>query len=394
MLSAFSLAEVAEPRVATPTISKTTIVMILMALIGVCTGLYAFYAGHHHMYANTREMPWGILISTYAFFAITSTGLCLLAAISHIFGGNKLAPLANRMVFLSIVTIIAGFSVIGLEIENPHRMLLYNILTPNFTSNIWWMGTLYGMAVGFMFLEFFLILTKKYSLAVTLGVLGALAEVAANTNLGAVFATLSARPFWYGSQLPVYFLASAFMSGAAAIVLFTHLAYKMRGTEMSTDTFEGLQAASKVVALLVFLIGVATAWKFISYYVGGTEEGRIAADSLLSGPLATNFWVFEITIGLVMPLVILVGSRMKSVQAMSTAGLLVLVGQFFQRFDLVTAGQQVPVFSGFNDLPTYFSYIPSTSEFLVTLGGIGVAGAGFLLGERFFGKAFRHSGHH
>jgi molybdopterin-containing oxidoreductase family membrane subunit len=394
MLSAFSLAEVAEPQIATPTISKTTIAMILMALIGVGTGLYAFYAGHHHMYANTREMPWGILISTYAFFAITSTGLCLLAAISHIFGGNKLAPLANRMVFLSIVTIIAGFSIIGLEIENPHRMLLYNILTPNFTSNIWWMGTLYGMAVGFMFLEFFLILTKKFKLAVTLGVLGALAEVLANTNLGAVFATLSARPFWYGSQLPVYFLASAFMSGAAAIVLFTHLAYKMRGTEMSNDTFEGLQAASKVVALLVFLIGVATAWKFISYYVGGTEEGRIAADSLLSGPLATNFWVFEIIIGLVMPLFILVGSRMKSVQAMSTAGLLVLVGQFFQRFDLVTAGQQVPVFSGFNDLPTYFSYIPSTSEFLVTLGGIGVAGAGFLLGERFFGKAFSHSGHH
>ena len=95
-----------------------------------------------------------------------------------------------------------------------------------------------------------------------------------------------------------------------------------------------------------------------------------------------------------MPLLILVGSQMKSLQAMSTAALLVLVGQFFQRYDLVVAGQQVPVFSGYSDLPTYFSYIPSTAEFLVTLGGMGVAGAGFLLGERFFGKAFRHSGHH
>ncbi len=394
MSNAFSLAEVAEPKVATPAISKTTIVMLLLAVIGVGAGAYAFIAGHHHAYANTREMPWGILISSYAFFAITSTGLCLLAAISHIFGGNKLAPLANRMVFLSIVTILAAFTTIGLEIENPHRMLIYNMLTPNFTSNIWWMGTLYGMAVGFLFLEFYLILTKKYKLAVMLGVLGALAEVAANTNLGAVFATLSARPFWYGSQLPVYFLASAFLSGAAAIVLFTHFAYKMRGAEMSKDTFDGLQAASKVVALLLFLIGVATAWKFIAYYVGGTEAGRIAADSLIKGPLSVNFWVFEVIIGLVMPLLILVGSQMRSVQAMSTAALLVLVGQFFQRYDMVVVGQQVPVFSGFNDLPTYFSYIPSTAEFLVTLGGIGVAGAGFLLGERFFGKAFRHSGHH
>jgi len=394
MSNAFSITEVAEPRVATPATSKATIAFILMALAGVSAGLYAFYVGHHHAYANTREMPWGILISTYAFFAITSTGLCLLAAISHIFGGNKLAPLANRMVFLSIVTIIAGFSLIGLELENPWRLAIYNILSPNLTSNIWWMGTLYGMAVGFMFVEFYLILTKNYKMAITLGVLGALAEVAANTNLGAVFATLSSRPFWYGSQLPVYFLTSAFLSGAAATVLFTNLAYKMRGEEMSKDTFEGVQSASKVMVLLVFMIGVATAWKMISYFVGGTEEGRLAASSLMTGPLATNFWVFEVTIGLLFPLVILVGSKMKSVQAMSTAALLILVGQFFQRFDLVVAGQQVPIYLGFNDLPAYFSYIPSAPELLVTLGGMGVAGAGFLLGERFFGKAFRHSGHH
>ena len=380
--------------VATPAISKTTVLFVLMALAGLGAGAYAFITGHHHAYANTREMPWGILISSYAFFAITSTGLCLLAAISHIFGGNKLAPLANRMVYLSIVTIISGFTLIGLELENPWRLAIYNILSPNLTSNIWWMGTLYGMAVGFMFLEFYLILTKKYSLAVALGVMGALAEVAANTNLGAVFATLSARPFWYGSQLPVYFLTSAFLSGAAAIVLFTQFAYKMRGEEMSKDTYEGLQSASKVMALLIFMVGVATAWKFIAYFVGGSEAGRIAAASLLSGPLSTNFWVFEIIIGLVIPMLILVGSGMKSVQAMSTAALMVLVGQFFNRYDLVVAGQLVPVLQGLKDMPTYFSYTPSLAEFMVTLGGLGVTGAGFLLGERFFGKAFRHSGHH
>jgi molybdopterin-containing oxidoreductase family membrane subunit len=390
----FTLAAVAEPRMVTPTINKTTLVFIMMTLVGVGAGLYAFYAGHHHAYANTREMPWGILISSYAFFAITSTGLCLLAAISHIFGGNRLAPLANRMVFLSIVTIIAGFSLIGLELENPHRMLIYNMLTPNLTSNIWWMGTLYGLAVGFMFVEFFFILTGRYKQAITLGVLGALAEVAANTNLGAVFATLSAHPFWFGSQLPVYFLTSAFMTGAAAILLFTHLAYRMRGKEISGDTFAGMQSAGKVLFLTLFLIGVATAWKFIAYFSGGTEAGRIAVMSLLNGPLSTNFWVFEIVIGMFIPMAILAFSQMKNVQAMSTAGLLALVGAFFQRYDLVVAGQQVPQYLGWNDLPVYFSYTPSVYEFLVTLGGLGVVGAGFLLGERFFGQAFHHKGHH
>jgi len=394
MANTFSITDVAEPRVATPAISKATLLFALMVLAGVGAGLYAFYVGHEHAYANTREMPWGILISSYAFFAITSTGLCLLAALSHIFGGNRLAPLANRMVFLSIVTIFGAFAIIGLELENPHRMLLYNMLSPNLTSNIWWMGTLYSLAVGFMFVEFFLILTGRYTQAIALGVMGALAEVAANTNLGAVFATQASHPFWYGSQLPIYFLASAVMTGAAAIILFTHLAYKIRGEEMSEDTFEGVQGAGKVLFVTLFLIGVATAWKFIAYFVGGAETGRIAAMSLINGPLSTNFWVFEITIGLLFPIAVLVISKLKSVQAMSTAALMTLVGAFFQRYDLVVAGQQVPHYLGFDNVPTYLSYVPSAAEFLVALGGFGLVGAGFLLGERFFGRAFRHSGHH
>lgn len=394
MANGFSLAAVAEPKVATPKINMATGIFALLAVAGIAAGLYAFYEGHHHMYNNTREMPWGILISSYAFFAITSTGLCLLAAISHIFGGNKLAPLANRMVWLSIITIIGAFTIIGVEIENPHRMLIYNMLSPNLTSNIWWMGTLYGMAVGFMLLEFYLILNKQYKIAVTLGVLGALAEVAANTNLGAVFATLSGHPFWYGSQLPVYFLCSAFMSGAAAAILFTNMAYRIRNREIDGTTMAGMQSAGKVLTLTLFLICVATAWRFISFFVGGAEGGRVAAMALTSGPLSFNFWVFEILIGLAFPLGLLAMTKLKSAPAMALAAFMTLVGQFFSRYDLVVAGQMVPHFSGWDNLPTYYSYIPSVSELMVTMGGIGVVGATFLLGERFFGRAFDDHGSH
>ncbi len=394
MVNGFSLAAVAEPKVATPKLNMLTGLFALIAVVGISAGLYAFYAGHHVMYNNTRQMPWGILISSYAFFAITSTGLCLLAAISHLFGGNKMAPIANRVVWLSIITIIGAFSLIGVEIENPHRMLIYNILSPNLTSNIWWMGTLYGMAVGFLILEFFLILTKNYKIAVILGVGGALAEVAANTNLGAVFATLAGHPFWYGSQLPVYFLCSAFMSGAAAAIMFTNLAFKIRNREIDATTMAGMKSAAKVLTLTLVLIIVATAWRFISFFVGGAEGGRVAAEALISGPLSFNFWVFEILIGLAIPLGLLLMTKLKSAPAMAFAGFLVLVGQFFSRYDLVVAGQLVPHYAGWDNLPTYFSYIPSVSEMMVTFGGIGVVGACFLLGERFFGRAFDDHGAH
>lgn len=388
MINGFSITKTAEPEVARPGINVLTALFGLLLLAGVATGCYAFLAGHEHVYNNTREMPWGILISTYAFFAITSTGLCLLAAISHVFGGNRLAPLGNRLVWGSIITILSAFAVIGFEIENPHRMLLYNVISPNLTSNIWWMGTLYGLAVGFMLVEFWMIITKQYKMALILGVCGALAEVAANTCLGGVFATLPSRPFWYGGQLPVYFLACAFMSGAAAAILFNHYAVAIRKREMEPAEFNGIQTAGKILLLMLILVSVATFWKMISFYVGGTHAGRTAADALVYGPLSNNFKVFEVTIGLVLPILLLVVTRLKSVPAMSAAALMTLVGMFFARYDMVVAGQIVPQYLGFNDLPKFMHYVPSAGEILVTLGGLGLTGTAFLLGERFFGKAF------
>jgi len=389
-----SMETLAEPTLAKPRINMVLLVCLGIIGVAVATGIYAFVVGHHHVYGVTREIPWGILISTYAFFAITSTGLCLLAALGHSFGGNKLATLGNRAVFLSIVTILAAFLSIGLELESPHRMLLYNIISPNFSSNIWWMGTLYGLAVGCMFVEFFAILTKKWQIALAIGVAGALAEVGANTNLGAVFATLSSRPFWYGAQLPVYFLCSAFMSGAAAIILFTHLSNRMRGSDLDEETFSGLQMAGKVLALTIFLLIVATIWRFISLFVGGNEFARLAAENLLTGPLSMNFWVFETVIGLVLPLFILVGTQMKNVSAMAAASLMALVGAFIQRYDLVVAGQQTPVFYGWDNLPKYLDYIPSLGEMIIVAGAIALCLAGFIAGERLFGKVFTETSQH
>lgn len=365
--------------------------MLALVAIGISAGIYALFVGHHQALGVTREVPWGIAISTYAYLAIISTGLCGLAALSHLFGGNNLAPLANRMVWLSIAAILGAFLVIGLELENVWRMPLGVILYPNPTSNIWWMGTLYGMAVGIMMVELYLIITKKFKLAVILGVCAAVTELFANSNLGSVFASLNARPFWYGSQLPIFFLASAFLSGAAAIVLFTHGSYSLRGEKVSDDSFAALQTAGKVMLLLIFMIGIATGWKFINAFVG-SEAMNDAARLLTQGPLSTSFWVFELGIGLLLPFVLLLLTRLKSIEALSLAALMVLVGQFFSRLNLVVAGQLIPQFSEFEGMPAYHHYAPTGPELAIVMSGIGVLGVCFLIGEYFLGERFRH--HH
>ncbi len=388
------LAESAEPRLATPGMNMATIIFLIITVAGLSCGVLAFIFGHHNIYNNTREMPWGMLISTYAFWAITSTGLCIYAAMSHIFGGTRMGIISNRMVWMSIICIMGAFATIGVEIASPHRMLIYNIISPNPTSNIWWMGTLYGLAVGCMIVEFFGIVTGLAKIALIMGVFGAIAEVLANSCLGGVFATLPARPYWYGAQLPIYFLTSAFLSGAAAAVLFNFLAYKIRGEKMSKAVHLGVKSAGKAMTLVLVLYAVATFWRLISFYVGGSELGRLAADTLISGRLSTNFWLMEVCVGMIIPILLIILSRLENVAMMALAGFLILVGQFVARFDLVAAGQNVPQFLGWDNLPTSFSYVPSIFEFGVIAGSIGVVGFGFLIGERMFGKTFTQKEHH
>ncbi len=370
-----------------PKFNGLLVLTLLCIAAGVGAGIYAQLVGHHHAFANTRDMPWGMLIGVYAYFAIISTGLCLMAAITHVFHIKSLMPLANRMVWLSVICLLGAFTVIGLEIENPWRMPLNLVLTPNVTSNIWWMGTLYGMAMGLLMLELFLIITRRFKIAAMLGLAGAVAEMLANSNLGSVFASLASRPFWYGSQLPIFFLGSALLSGAAAVILFTHYAHKLNGRKMTADTFNGLRVAGKIMGIMLFMILLATGWKFANAYCG-TEELQLAASALVSGPLAKSFWLFEIAVGLVLPFVLLVVSRARSLQALSLAALMILVGQFFSRYNLVVAGVIVPLYAGYDDLPVYLNYAPTISEYLLVVGGLGVVGFGFLVGEKRLGSLF------
>ena len=156
---------------------------------------------------------------------------------------------------------------------------------------------------------------------------------------------------------------------------------------MSEDTFQGLQTAGKIMVLMTFLVALATVWKFANAYCS-TDEMIMAADSLLKGPLSTSFWLFEVCIGLVLPCFILVVSRLNSMHAMSTAALMILVGQFFSRYNLVVSGQIVPNDYGFVGVPQYLSYMPSAAEYLLVIAGIGVVGFGFVLGERYLDSTF------
>ena len=358
----------------------------LFTLVGVAFGVHAMFAGHEHVYGVTREVPWGLMLGAYVFFVVSSTGLCLVSSIGHVFGFEAFKPIAKRSVYLAIATIVAGFLVIAFEIENPWRMAVYNIISPNLSSNIWWMGTLYGAYLFFMLIEFALLQAGKHKTAGMLGLLGVISGVAAHSNLGAVFGLLNGREFWHGPYMPIYFIVSAMMSGCATVIFFHWLGYKINGWKMSETLQESLRSVAKLGALLYLVIMFFTTWKFIAGVSGHPPGEYEAFMTLFNGPYAKNFWYGEVALGLAIPFLIILGVRAKNLTAMAIGSGASIVGIFVMRYDLVIVGQIVPGFHELNivNLPHLMPYTPTLHEWMVTLAGFAFCGLLFMMGERLF----------
>ena len=372
-------------------LSARKIFYVLLALSGLVVlaaamaGADALNMGQRLTYGTTREIPWGLLIATYIFFVVTSTGLCIVSSIGHVFGLESFMPIAKRSVFLAIVTILSGFSVIFFDIENPFRMAIWNVLSPNLRSNIWWMGTLYGAYLVFMIIEYTFLLVGKHRFAMYAGLSGLISGIAAHSNLGAIFGALAARPFWYGPFMPIYFIASAMMSGSAAIIFFTYLGYKLNDEKMDAPMERALESVGKVAALLISILLFFETWKVITGLDGGAMEVA-TVKAILTGPYAVNFLGFEILIGMVIPFILFLRSRFRNVGMMFAASVLMLIGIFMMRYDLVIFGQIVPGYYelGVNGYSHLMVYHPSFHEIMITAGGMAIAAMTFLLGERVF----------
>ena len=361
-------------------------ILALLTVVGVGAGVHSLYVGHEHTFGVSRGVPWGILIAAYVFFVVTSTGLCIVSSVGHVFGFENFNPIAKRAVFMSIGTIVAGFLVIAFEIENSWRMPVGNVIGANPTSNIWWMGTLYGAYLFFMMIEFVMLQMNNHKVATGFGLAGLLTGVVAHSNLGAVFGLLNGREFWHGPYMPIYFITSAAMSGCVAIIFFTYLAYRFNGWKMSDKMKKSMESVARMGALMMAIIIFFTSWKMITGVTGQPPGKYEAMQALLSGPYALNFWIGEVALGMLIPFVIILAVRGRNMNALFIAALAGMVGIFFMRYDLVIVGQLVPAFHGLGlvDYPELLTYMPSLHENLVVLGGLAFCGLTFFMGEKLF----------
>ncbi len=350
----------------------------LILLVGGYGALYAIFKGHHYAYNVTDKVPLGLLLSTYVFFVVTSTGLCLVSAIGHVFGVKKMMIFAKRSIFMAIVCLLMGFATIAIELEHPFRLFTWGIISPNLDSPILWMGILYSFYLVFMILEFIFLTIENHKKAHLFGLLGVISAVSAHSNLGAVFGYQLARPFWHGPLMPVYFIMSAMLSGAGLILIIYILPKFFKKESFTLEEKEGIDILSKIFLFLLFIYIFFEAWKILVGIYGEPPHEYEAIKAFISGEYAGNFWIFEVFIGIIIPTLILLIPKFKTISGYLIAGLLNLIGIFIIRYDLVVGGQIVPLrlkeipvtIYRFSELHQYNQYSPSIYEIMIVSGVI------------------------
>ena len=367
--------------------NKWIILFAIITAIGLYGIIQVFIHGQEEAYGISREFPWGLLLVGYVFLVVSSTGLCLISSLGHLWGFKQFNAIGKRAIWLSFATLVGGFYIIFWELGGPFELqvlrLIEYFLPFHYKSPILWMGLLYGLYMVFLLLEFYFLITKQWKKAFIWGMLGFFTGIAAHSNLGAVFGFNISRPFWHGVFLPIYFILSALISGSALSIF---IQYFSNGGKFGKDS-ETMKTLSSLAKLLVLFLGIMLffeIWKTITSLYGHPHMKYEAMLALIEGPLSTNFWYFEIGMGIVIPSALLLLSKFKSPFIILLSAISVMIGIYFMRFDLVYAGQIVAVKSGYLPQVTLLSYTPTLAEITIFVSSIGVAGLVYFIGEKYF----------
>lgn len=340
-------------------------------LAGAVAVGFVLFKGHGQVLNVSREVPWGILISTYVFFVVSSTGLCLVSSLGDVWGFKAFEVIGRRGHLLAILTLVTGFGVMAMELNHPFRMALYAVISPNFSSAIWWMGALYGLYLVLLCGEFTALMMGSRRFSFIFGLLGFVAAISAHSNLGAVFGLLEARHYWYGSYLPIYFILSALVSGGALTALIVYFNHRARGLALSPDYHYFMLMIGKLQALFIGTLMFFITWKIIPGLYGHPPDKYEATMALVAGPLAFNFWFFEVLVGMLIPFLLLITPRTRTPFGVTVAGLLCTIGIFFMRYDLVIAGQLVPMRESVTEGPSrLLHYFPSLAEMAIVVAAV------------------------
>jgi Ni/Fe-hydrogenase subunit HybB-like protein len=347
----------------------------------------------------TDLVPWGLWITIDLSSIALSAGAFSLCATVYLLGLKQFQPVARTATFIGLIGYSMAMLCLLLDIGRPDRFW-HAFVFWNPHSVLWEVTMCVGLYFTVLVLETLPIigqagwfkgrwpgLAQKFAhihhYAPILAVAGLGLSMLHQSSLGATYGVLQSRPLWYRPGLSVLFILSAVTAGISLTVFASMLSGRLSSRVRVDDTL--LEKLAHVVGWALVLYLYFRFWDMFAMtytYEPGRSEGL---QLLTRGKLAFNFWVGEMLLGVLVPMVILLTKRLRILPVVRMVALaLVVAGLVAYRWDINLAGQLIILdYLPREVVTSYTSYFPSVVEFVVGAGVVAFGLLSFTLGVRY-----------
>lgn len=323
--------------------------------------------------AMRDQISWGLYISNFTFLVGVAAAAVLLVVPAYLyhFKPIKEIVLFGEILAISAITMCILFIIV--DMGHPERVwhILPVIGAMNFPSSLlaWDVLVLNGYLAINVFVVFYVLyklsIGKEYkmSLVAPLVMLSIPWAIGIHTVTAFLYNGLSSRPFWNASILAPRFIASAFCSGPALMLIIFQIIRKMSDVEIENAAiFKIAELIVYAMGLNLFLLGAEA---FKEFYSGSIHLAPIQYLYFgLHGK--TNFvpWMWAATImNITAFFLFLFPKTRENLVTLNIGCLFIIAGVYIEK----GMGLIIPGFVP-DTLGEVYEYIPTMQEILVTIG--------------------------
>ena len=345
--------------------------------LGFLSSLYMEHEGHYITGMN-NQIVWGMPHMFAVFLIIIASGVLNIASISSVFDKKLYKPLAPLSALLAIAFLIAGLIILVLDLGRPNRLIVA-MTVYNFKSIFAWNIFLYsGFAVILAVYMWTMLDREVNKYSKYMGTFAFAWRIILTTGTGSIFGFLVAREAYATAILAPLFIIMSLLYGTAVYYLIIRIINRYLNFNISNEIISNLRNLT-----LYFLF--ANLYFLALYHVTNLYIAKHINFELFiltsAGIYTFIFWVGQVLIGLILPLIIIMSNRFKDTIALKYASILVLLGGFSAMHVIIIGGQAFPlnIFPDHIILDSAFydnvvhSYTPSIYEFILGIGGIALA---------------------
>jgi Ni/Fe-hydrogenase subunit HybB-like protein len=371
--------------------------MGLILVAGMAGGVLVFWKGLS--ITNLSDLvPWGLWITIDLSSIALAAGAFSLCAAVHLFGLKRYEPIARTATFVGMIGYTMAMLALVLDIGrpdrfwkalvywNPHSLLwevtiaimLYSTVLvfetmPIFSRLEWLRKHLPKLAAK---------LESVHHYAPILAIIGLGLSSMHQSSLGAAYGIIKGRPFWFKPEMSVLFMFSAIVGGISLTLFASMLASGLTPKAKVNDVL--IERVARFVGWLLIGYFYFRAWDALSMsytYDPGRSEGL---NLITKGPLAFNFWMGEMLLGMIIPMILLLYTPTRTNRFWRMVALfLVAAGVVAYRWDINISGLLVVMPYVPGRAIAYTSYRPSLVEIATGAAIIAYGLTAFSLGVKY-----------